>query len=116
MRIKHFARQKVTLVQQGFTIAQVDVAAGLIKAIRSLQDPKRSTYSYLITASVDITGQPSGRSTTVTVAASQQTALHKDSEKYFHLLGSDGNAGIPICLRRSTRITLNNQYKSTDYG
>jgi hypothetical protein len=82
-----FRTVKVTLVQQGFTIEQVDVAAGLIKAIRSLQDPKRSAYAYLITASVDITGQPSGRSTTVTVAASQQTVLHKDSEKYFHLLG-----------------------------
>jgi hypothetical protein len=82
-----FRAVKVTLVQQGFTIEQVDVAAGLIKAIRSLQDPKRSAYAYLITASVDVTGQPSGRSTTVTVAASQQTVLHKDSEKYFHLLG-----------------------------
>jgi hypothetical protein len=82
-----FRTVKVTLVQQGFTIEQVDVAAGLIKAIRSLQDPKRSAYAYLITASVDITGQPSGKSTTVTVAASQQTVLHKDSEKYFHLLG-----------------------------
>jgi hypothetical protein len=82
-----FRTIKVTLVQQGFTIEQVDVAAGLIKAVRSLQDPKRSAYAYLITASVDVTGQPSGRSTTVTVAASQQTVLHKDSEKYFHLLG-----------------------------
>jgi hypothetical protein len=65
----------------------VDVATGLIKAVRSLQDPNRSAYAYLITASVDVTAQPSGRSTTVTVAASQQTVLHKDSEKYFHLLG-----------------------------
>lgn len=82
-----FRTVKITLVQQGFTIEQVDVAAGLIKAVRSLQDPNRSAYAYLITASVDVTGQPSGRSTTVTVAASQQTVLHKESEKYFHLLG-----------------------------
>jgi hypothetical protein len=82
-----FRTVKVTLVQQGFTIEQVDVATGLIKAVRSLQDPNRSAYAYLITASVDVTAQPSGRSTTVTVAASQQTVLHKDSEKYFHLLG-----------------------------
>ena len=82
-----FRTVKVTLVQQGFTVEQVDAATGLIKAVRSLQDPKRSAYAYLITTSVDVTGQPSGKSTTVTVAASQQTVLHKDSEKYFHLLG-----------------------------
>jgi hypothetical protein len=82
-----FRTVKVTLVQQGFTIEQIDVATGLIKAVRSLQDPKKSDYAYLITATVDVTGQPSGKSTTVTVAASQQTVLHKDSEKYFHLLG-----------------------------
>jgi hypothetical protein len=82
-----FRTVKVTLVQQGFTIEQVDAATGLIKAVRSLQDPNRSAYAYLITASVDVTAEPSGRSTTVTVAASQQTVLHKDSEKYFHLLG-----------------------------
>jgi hypothetical protein len=82
-----FRTVKVTLVQQGFTIEQIDAASGLIKAVRSLQDPKKADYAYLITATVDVTGQASGRSTTVTVAASQQTVLHKDSEKYFHLLG-----------------------------
>jgi hypothetical protein len=82
-----FRTVKVTLVQQGFTIEQVDVATGLIKAVRSLQDPKKPKYAYLITTTVDVTGQPSGKSTTVTVAASQQTVLHKDSEKYFVLLG-----------------------------
>jgi hypothetical protein len=82
-----FRTVKVTLVQQGFTVEQVDVGTGLIKAVRSLQDPKKSDYAYLITTTVDITGQPSGKSTTVTIAASQQTVLHKDSEKYFHLLG-----------------------------
>ena len=97
-----FRTVKVTLVQQGFTIEQVDVATGLIKAVRSLQDPKRSAYAYLITASVDVTGQPSGRSTTVTVAASQQTVLHKDSEKYFHLLGL---VPIPTGREHQTVVT-----------
>jgi hypothetical protein len=82
-----FRTVKITLVQQGFTIEQVDVATGLIKAVRSLQDPKKPKYAYLITTTVDVTGQPSGKATTVTVAASQQTVLHKDSEKYFVLLG-----------------------------
>jgi hypothetical protein len=97
-----FRTVKVTLVQQGFTIEQVDVATGLIKAVRSLQDPKRSAYAYLITTSVDVTGQPSGRSTTVTVAASQQTVLHKDSEKYFHLLGL---VPIPTGREHQTVVT-----------
>ncbi|HEX9139432.1 MAG TPA: hypothetical protein VF848_06570 [Steroidobacteraceae bacterium] len=82
-----FRTAKITLVQQGFTIEQVDVATGLIKAVRSLQDPQKPKYAYLITATVDVTGESSGKSTTITMAASQQTILHKDSEKYFHLLG-----------------------------
>lgn len=97
-----FRTVKVTLVQQGFTIEQVDVATGLIKAVRSLQDPKKADYAYLITATVDVTAQPSGKSTTVTVAASQQTVLHKDSEKYFHLLGL---VPIPTGREHQTVVT-----------
>jgi hypothetical protein len=82
-----FKTVKITLVQQGFTIEQADVVNGLIKAARALQDPKDKKISYLVTASLDITGAPSGDATVVTASASQQTVLHKDSEKYFHLLG-----------------------------
>ena len=82
-----FRTAKITLVQQGFTIEQIDVATGLIKAVRSLQDPKKKKFAYLITTTVDITGEPKDKSTTITMAASQQTILHKDSEKYFHFLG-----------------------------
>jgi hypothetical protein len=97
-----FRTVKVTLVQQGFTIEQVDLATGLIKAVRSLQDPNKSAYAYLITVSVDVTAQPSGKATTVSVAASQQTVLHKDSEKYFHLLGL---VPIPTGREHQTVVT-----------
>jgi hypothetical protein len=82
-----FKTVKITLVQQGFTIEQTDAANGLIKGVRALEDPKNKKISYLITTSVDVTGAPSGDATVVTASASQQTVLHKDSEKYFHLLG-----------------------------
>jgi hypothetical protein len=97
-----FRTVKVTLVQQGFTIETADIANGLIKAIRSLQDPKKADYAYLVTATVDITGKPSGRSTTVTVAASEQTVLHKDSATYYHLLGL---VPIPTGREHQTVVT-----------
>jgi hypothetical protein len=82
-----FRTVKITLVQQGFTIEQADIANGLIKAARTFEDPKQTKYSYLVTTSVDVTGTPSGTESVVTMSAGQQTILHKDSEKYFHLLG-----------------------------
>lgn len=82
-----FKAAKISLVQQGFTIEQADAVGGLIKGARALEDPKDKKYSYLITVSLDVTGAPAGDSTIVTASASQQTVLHKASEKYYHLLG-----------------------------
>lgn len=82
-----FRAAKVSLVQQGFAIQQADTGTGLLKGIRTLDDPKDSKIAYLITASVDITGSPAGDSSIVTVAANQQTILHKDSTKYYKFLG-----------------------------
>jgi hypothetical protein len=81
-----FRASKVTLVQQGFTVEQADAAAGLLKGLRIFDDPKNSKIAYLVTATVDITGV-SASQTVVTVSASQQTILHKESHKYYHLLG-----------------------------
>src|SRR5437879_1473682 len=81
-----FRASKVTLVQQGFTIEQADASVGLLKGVRTFDDPKNKKIAYLVTASVDISGT-SGEETVVTVSASQQTVLHKDSNKYYHLLG-----------------------------
>jgi hypothetical protein len=82
-----FRTVKLTLVQQGFTIEQADIANGLIKAARTFEDPKQRKFSYLVITSVDVTETPNGKEAVVTLSASQQTILHKDSEKYFHLLG-----------------------------
>jgi hypothetical protein len=79
-----FKAAKITLIQQGFTIEQTDAVNGLIKGIRALQDPKQPKIAYLVTASIDVTGAPSGNATVVTASASQQTILHKDSEKGGH--------------------------------
>jgi hypothetical protein len=85
--VQVFKVVKITLIQQGFTIEQADIANGLIKAARTFEDPKKPKYSYLVTTSVDITGTADDAESVVTLSAGQQTILHKDSEKYFHLLG-----------------------------
>lgn len=82
-----FRTIKVTLVQRGFTIEQADAQSGLIRGARSLEDSKNPKLAYLITTTVDVSGTPSGDATVVTLSASQQTVLHKDSNKYYKLLG-----------------------------
>jgi len=104
-----FKTVKITLVQQGFTIEQADVVNGLIKGARALQDPKDKKISYLVTASLDITGAPSGDATVVTASASQQTVLHKDSEKYFHLLGL-----VPIPTGKDYQTIVRKEGNITD--
>ena len=104
-----FKTVKITLVQQGFTIEQADAVNGLIKGARALQDPKDKKISYLVTASLDITGAPSGDATVVTASASQQTVLHKDSEKYFHLLGL-----VPIPTGKDYQTIVRKEGNITD--
>jgi hypothetical protein len=104
-----FKTVKITLVQQGFTIEQTDAANGLIKGVRALEDPKNKKISYLITTSVDVTGAPSGDATVVTASASQQTVLHKESEKYFHLLGL-----VPIPTGRDYQTIVRKEGNITD--
>ncbi len=104
-----FKTVKIALVQQGFTIEQTDVSNGLIKGMRALEDPKNNKVSYLITTSVDVTGAPSGDATVVTASASQQTVLHKDSEKYFHLLGL-----VPIPTGKDYQTIVRKEGNITD--
>ena len=106
-----FKSVKIALVQQGFTIEQADAANGLIKGARALQDPKDGKTSYLVTTSLDITGAPSGDATVVTASASQQTVLHKDSEKYFHLLGL-----VPIPTGKNYQTIVRKEGNITDAG
>jgi hypothetical protein len=104
-----FKTVKITLVQQGFTIEQTDAANGLIKGVRALEDQKNKKISYLITTTIDVTGAPSGDATVVTASASQQTVLHKDNEKYFHLLGL-----VPIPVGKNYQTVVRKEGNITD--
>jgi len=106
-----FKTVKITLVQQGFTIEQTDAANGLIRGVRALEDPKNTKISYLVTTSIDVTGAPSGDATVVTASGSQQTVLHKDSEKYFHLLGL-----VPIPTGKDYQTIVRKEGNITDPG
>jgi hypothetical protein len=104
-----FRTVKITLVQQGFTIDQADTVNGLIKAARTLEDAKNKKIAYLVTTTVDVTGAPAGDATIVTASASQQTVLHKDSEKYFHLLGL-----VPIPTGKDYQTIVRKEGNITD--
>lgn len=81
-----FRAAKISLVQQGFAIEQVDATNGLLKGMRTYDSPSDKKIAFLVTTTMDITSI-SDSTTVVTVSASQQTVLHRDSEKYYHLLG-----------------------------
>jgi len=80
-----FKIAKQTLVQQGFTIESADLKSGIIKAIRNMQDKEDPEISYNIHASADIF-EVTGAETNVSLAASQQTILHRSSTTWWRLL------------------------------
>ena len=69
---------KQTLVRQGFTIEHIDATSGVIKATRNYQDPKDKDVSYNINATIDVGPDAAPSSSMVTLAASQQTVLHRE--------------------------------------
>jgi hypothetical protein len=76
---------KRTLVHQGFAVENVDFKAGVIKATRNFPDENNKNISYNIVATVDVT--PNGRGTSlVTLAATQQTVLHREKYDWWHLM------------------------------
>lgn len=70
-----FSAVKMTLVRKGFLIDQADVGSGLIKAKSSYKDNSDENVSYNIIATADVTADAD--SSVVTLAASQQTVLHR---------------------------------------
>jgi len=80
-----FKLVKQTFIQQGFTIEGTDVKTGIIKAVRNLQDKDDPEISYNIHASADISETATGESN-VSLAASQQTILHRSTTTWWHLL------------------------------
>lgn len=80
-----FKIAKQTMIQQGFTIESADIKTGVIKAVRNLQDKDNSEISYNINASMDVSENVGGE-TNVSLAASQQTILHRSTTTWWHLL------------------------------
>ncbi len=76
---------KQALIHQGFTIDSVDVNAGLVKATRNFQDPEVPEQSYNVTTSIFFY-ETGPESTNLTIAASQQTILHRQWKTWWHLL------------------------------
>jgi len=81
-----FTAVKLTLVKQGFTVEQADLRSGIIKAARNLQDAEDPSVSYNISATADLTRAAAANGTMVTLAASQQTVLHRQWHTWWHLL------------------------------
>lgn len=76
---------KQTMIQQGFTIESADMKSGVIKAVRNMQDKDDPDISYNIHASADIS-EVAGAETNISLAASQQTILHRATTTWWHLL------------------------------
>ena len=76
---------KQTFIQQGFTIDGADSKSGIIKAVRNMEDKENHEISYNIHASVDISDL-AGVETNISLAASQQTILHRATTTWWHLL------------------------------
>lgn len=81
-----FNALKLSLVQQGFEIEQVNATEGLLQGIRTFDDPKDPKIAYLVTVTGDVAASSPG-ATTLTAAASQKTVLNREVHKYYHLLG-----------------------------
>jgi len=79
-----FMMVKQVLLQQGFTIESAELKSGIIKAVRSMQDKEDAEISYSIHASADVSEVP-GVHATVSLAASQQTILHRATTTWWHL-------------------------------
>lgn len=76
---------KQTFVQQGFTVESADIKSGIVKAVRNMEDKENPEISYNIHASADIS-EVATSETSVSMAASQQTILHRASTTWWHLL------------------------------
>jgi hypothetical protein len=80
-----FKVTKQVFVQRGFTIENADSKSGIMKAIRNMADKDDSEISYNIHASADISDITTDE-TKLSLAASQQTILHRSSLTWWKLL------------------------------
>jgi len=80
-----FKVTKQIFVQRGFTIENADIKSGIMKAVRNMADKDDSEISYNIHASADIS-EITTDETQLSLAASQQTILHRSSLTWWKLL------------------------------
>jgi hypothetical protein len=80
-----FKVTKQVFVQRGFTIENADSKSGIMKAVRNMADKEDSEISYNIHASADIS-EITPDETKLSLAASQQTILHRASLTWWKLL------------------------------
>lgn len=80
-----FKVTKQIFVQRGFTIENADMKSGIMKAVRIMADKDNSEISYNIHASADIS-EITTDETQLSLAASQQTILHRSSLTWWKLL------------------------------
>jgi hypothetical protein len=80
-----FKLVKQTFIQQGFTVESADSKSGIVKAIRNMDDKENTEISYNISVSTDIS-DIANSDTNVSMAASQQTILHRSTTTWWHLL------------------------------
>lgn len=80
-----FKVTKQIFVQRGFTIENADIKSGIMKAVRIMSDERDEEISYNIHASADIS-EITTNETKLSLAASQQTILHRSSLTWWKLL------------------------------
>lgn len=80
-----FKVTKQVFVQRGFTIESADIKSGIMKAVRNMADKEDEEISYNIHASADIS-EITTDETQLSLAASQQTILHRSSLTWWKLL------------------------------
>lgn len=76
---------ELVLINQGFTIARVDKAGGIITAKGALMDPEDHAVSWLLSATVLTVPQTAGK-TTVSISATEQKVRHQETRTWWHLL------------------------------
>jgi hypothetical protein len=77
---------KMTLINQGFHLDTAVSSADTIKASRIMQDEDNKDISYNIQVSVVVAEGMTGTSSSISLAATQQTILHKEWHTWWHLL------------------------------
>ena len=81
-----FNSVKISMIQQGFNIDEINSSQQLLKGMRTFNDLKNPQIAYLVTLTADVTAM-SPHSTVLTAAATQKTVLNREIHKYYHLLG-----------------------------